>query len=105
MACFPSGAALAGSLSSPKLAERIAQRSTAYPIYPTSLIHLKLRKLALKTAVYLLAFVEREPKILEPRACYVANDTCDFPTLWHAISADQFLPDILPQLRRHRTSF
>lgn len=52
-----------------------------FPILLAGLIHLKLRKLLLQTALYPLALLQGEAEFIEPRPVDDALDNCDFPTL------------------------
>jgi len=77
----------------------------AYPICAAGLIDLELDEFCLQIALDILALVESEPEILEPRAIDITYDARDLLPLRNAIRTDHFHPDIHLQLRGHRISF
>lgn len=70
-----------------------------FPILLAGLIHLKLRKLLLQTALYPLALLQGEAEFIEPRSIDNPFDDRDFPTLRNAIDPHKLDPDLHLQLR------
>lgn len=59
-----------------------------FPIALAGLIYLKLSKLFLQVALYHLAFLQGQAKVIKSRSLDYAFDNCDFPTLSNAIGPD-----------------
>lgn len=76
----------------------------AYPICAAGLIDLELDEFCLQIALDILALVESEPEILEPRAIDITYDARDLLPPRNAIRTDHLDPDIHLQLRGHRIS-
>lgn len=68
------------------------------PILLTGSIHLNLGELFLQTALYRLAFLQREAEVVEACSVDDAIDDCDFPTLRYAIGPNNLRPDLHAQL-------
>ncbi|ASP94024.1 hypothetical protein CDO25_23630 (plasmid) [Sinorhizobium meliloti] len=68
------------------------------PILLTGSIHLNLGELFLQTALYRLAFLQREAEVVEACSVDDAIDDCDFPTLRYAVGPNNLRPDLHAQL-------